>query len=158
MRTFSLLKELPVYEVSSGKKLGEVLDLSITGNGKIEGLLIKTGALFKKTFLIRVSDVSSFGMDGIMVEDRKALTPLQGQPEYTFEHHRGLTGKVIMSSEGEKLGLLSDVYFTEEVGTIVGYELTDGFFSDITEGKKVVKTIEPPTFGKDAIIVNVNPV
>ena len=27
----------------------------------------------------------------------------------------------------------------EEVGTIIGYELSDGFFSDIMEGKRVVK-------------------
>ncbi len=57
--------------------------------------------------------------------------------------------------EGEKLGIVEDVYFQEELGTIVGYECTDGFFSDLKEGKRVVKTDEPPAIGKDTIIVNV---
>ena len=52
--------------------------------------------------------------------------------------------------------MLDDVYFLEEVGTIVGYELTDGFFSDITQGKRVIRTPHPPKIGKDAIIVSVN--
>ena len=47
---------------------------------------------------------------------------------------------MMISKEGERLGLLEDVYFLEEVGTIVGYELSDGFFSDIMEGKRVIKT------------------
>ena len=46
----------------------------------------------------------------------------------------------MISEEGEPLGFLKDVYFQEEVGTIVGYEITDGFFSDITEGKQVIKS------------------
>ncbi|MFK4997612.1 PRC-barrel domain-containing protein [Bacillus sp. N9] len=61
-----------------------------------------------------------------------------------------------LSNEGKQLGLLDDVYFLEEVGTIVGYELTDGFFSDITEGKRVIRTPIPPKIGKDAMIVSVN--
>ncbi len=43
----------------------------------------------------------------------------------------------------------------EEVGTIIGYELSDGFFSDIMEGKQVIKADQPPAIGKDAIIVDV---
>jgi uncharacterized protein YrrD len=83
------------------------------------------------------------------------LEALEHPPEFTLEHHKCLTGKMVMSSEGEKLGLVEDVYFMEELGTIVGYECTDGFFSDIKEGKRVVKTIHPPAIGKDTIIVNV---
>ena len=38
--------------------------------------------------------------------------------------------------------------------TIEAYELTDGFFADIAEGKKVVKASgEPLSIGKDAIVI-----
>ena len=62
---------------------------------------------------------------------------------------------MMISKEGERLGFLEDVYFMEEVGTIIGYELSDGFFSDIMEGKRVIRADQPPAIGKDAIIVNV---
>ena len=155
MRTFSLLKGLPVIEIKSGAKLGEVSDLRISADGLVKGLLVKKGALLKKTFLIDIDDVSSFGWDSVMIEEQSFLKSEKNADDYTFESENSLVGKVMMTREGEKLGLLEDVYFQEEVGTIVGYELSDGFFSDMLEGKRVVKTKAPPAIGKDAIIVNV---
>ncbi|WP_423407496.1 PRC-barrel domain-containing protein [Heyndrickxia sp. MSNUG] len=155
MRTFSRLKGLPVYELASGQKLGEVCDVSISSNGSVVGLLVKKGAFIKKMCQVKVANVASFGCDGIMVKDLSALEPMETEPEYTFVHNQSLAGKLLLSEEGEQLGLVDDVYFMEELGTIVGYELTDGFFSDITNGKRVIKSIGPPAIGKDAIIVTV---
>jgi uncharacterized protein YrrD len=155
LRTISLLKGLPVYELSGGKKLGEVCDVSISSNGSVVGLLVKNGAFIKKMRQIKIADVASFGSDGIMIKDQSALGHVEPEPEYTFEHSQSLAGKQLLSSDGEQLGLLDDVYFSEELGTIVGYELTDGFFSDIANGKRVIKSIGPPAIGKDAIIVTV---
>ncbi|MFE8703276.1 PRC-barrel domain-containing protein [Cytobacillus sp. FJAT-54145] len=158
MRTFSLLKGLPVIVKSSGNKIGDVYDISISNNGMVKGLLIKKGALFKKMLFIDIQNITSFGQDGVMIEDSSKVETLKNSADYTFDSSHKLTGKILMSSKGEKLGLLEDVYFQEELGTIVGYECSDGFFSDITEGKRVIKTNEPPTIGKDTIIVNVNEV
>lgn len=155
MRTFSLLKGLPVIEINRGTKIGDVCDLSISRHGVVTGLIVRKGSLFKRTFLLEVKDVSSFGWDGVMIESEEVLEPIKKTDEYTFESQNSLTGKMMMTREGERLGLLEDVYFHEELGTIVGYELSDGFFSDMLEGKRVVKTEVPPAIGKDAIIVNV---
>jgi uncharacterized protein YrrD len=132
LRTFSLLKGLPVYELAGGKKLGEVCDVSISSDGSVIGLLVKKGAFIKKTCQIKITEVASFGSDGIMINSQSALEQLDSEPEYTLEHNQSLAGKKLLSKEGEQLGLLEDVYFMEELGTIVGYELTDGFFSDIS--------------------------
>lgn len=155
MRTFSLLKGLPIFELKTGSKIGEVCDLNISNDGMVRGLLVKKGVFFKKTYVISVQNVSSFGFDGVMIEDRDVLEPLTEHKEFTFENRDRLFGRMMMTNEGERLGMLEDVYFLEEAGTIVGYELSDGFFSDIIEGKRVVRTDEPPAIGKDAIIVNV---
>ena len=157
MRTFSLVKGLPVIELESGANLGEVSDLSITSDGKINGLLVKKSALFKRNQFINLRNIVAFGWDGIMVQEDQVLETIQNPPEFTLEHQNSLMGKMVMTTEGEQLGLVDDVYFMEELGTIVGYECTDGFFSDIKEGKRVVKTVVPPAIGKDTIIINVKP-
>jgi uncharacterized protein YrrD len=146
---------MPIFELKTGSKIGEVCDLNISNNGIVRGLLVKKGVFFKKTYIINVQNVSSFGFDGVMIEDREVLEPLTEHKEFTFENRDRLSGRMMMTNEGERLGMLEDVYFLEEAGTIVGYELSDGFFSDIIEGKRVVRTDEPPAIGKDAIIVNV---
>lgn len=155
LRTFSLLKGLPVIEINSGTKIGEVSDLRITSDGVVKGMLVRTGAILKKTFTLDIKDVSSFGWNGVMIENRGLLTAIKNPEDYTFESVNRIAGKVMMTREGQKLGFLEDVYFHEEVGTIIGYELSDGFFSDMLEGKRVVKTDMPPAIGKDTIIVNV---
>jgi uncharacterized protein YrrD len=155
LRTFSLLKGLPVYEMQKGKKIGEVCDLNITNTGIVKGLILKKNGIFKKSQTIDIEDVSSFGWDGVMIDNDHVLKALTNTPEYTLQHHQQLQGKVVMTTEGERLGILEDVYFMEELGTIVGYEISDGFFSDVTEGKQVVKTSESPAIGEDAIIVKV---
>ncbi|MGN7295576.1 PRC-barrel domain-containing protein [Ferdinandcohnia sp. SAFN-114] len=159
MRTFSLLKDLPVYDEKSAEELGRVSDLCITSDGKVNALILKGKGLFERDRVVPMESISSIGDDGVMVSDRSLLELLDNEadtPTYFLHTHHGLFRKPLLSSEGQKLGLLEDVYFTEEVGTIIGYEVTDGFFADITEGKKVIKTNEPLKIGEDVIVVSIN--
>jgi uncharacterized protein YrrD len=156
LRTFSLLKGQPVFETKGGTKIGEVSDLYITSSGKVKGLLVKKGVFFKQNCFLDIQKVASFGWDGVMIEDTAHLEKLKTSPEYTLTHQHSLNGTMMLTKSGDSLGLLKDVYFQEELGTIVGYEITDGFFSDITEGKQVIQSETPPAIGKDAIIVDVN--
>jgi uncharacterized protein YrrD len=156
LRTFSLLKGQPVFETNSGQKIGEICDLCISSNGTVKGLLVKKGVFFKQSFFLDIQKVASFGLDGVMIEDNIQLKKLKDDPEYTLTHQHSLDGMMMLSKSGESLGLLKDVYFQEELGTIIGYEITDGFFSDLTEGKQVIQSEKPLAIGKDAIIVDVN--
>ncbi|MDN3018643.1 PRC-barrel domain-containing protein [Paenibacillus sp. BSR1-1] len=156
MRTFSLLKGQPVFDTKKGTKIGEIHDLCISSNGKVNGLLVKKGVFFKQSYFLDIQKVASFGWDGVMIEDADELEKLKESPEYTLTHQHSLDGMMMLTKSGESLGMLKDVYFQEEVGTIVGYEITDGFFSEITEGKQVVQSGKPLAIGKDAIIVDVD--
>jgi uncharacterized protein YrrD len=156
LRTFALLKGQPVYESKTGSKIGEVTDLCISNDGLVKGLLVKKGVFFKQSYFLDIQGVLSFGWDGVMIEESDSLEKLKTNPEYTLYHQHSLNGKMLISKSGESLGLLEDVYFHEELGTIVGYEITDGFFSDITEGKQIIQSEKPPAIGKDAIIVDVD--
>lgn len=122
-------------------------------SGTVEGLLVKKGVFFKQSCFLDIQNVESFGWDGVMIEDENALEKAKESSEFTSAH--SLEGMMMLSKSGNSLGLLKDVYFQEELGTIVGYEITDGFFSDIMEGKQVIQTGKPLTIGKDAIIVDV---
>lgn len=158
LRTYSLLKDLPVFDEKEGKILGKVSDICISHEGNVSALVMKGKGLFERDRLVPIDCISSFGKDGVMVSDCMKLERLDQKadsPTYFLHSHQGLFRKPIMTSEGEKLGLLEDVYFTEELGTIIGYEVTDGFFADITEGKKVVKSNQPLTIGEDVIVVDI---
>jgi uncharacterized protein YrrD len=155
LRTFSLLKEVPVYDKNVGKKLGTIKDLCLNTNGNIEGLVLDPKGWFSRQAVIPIHCISSFGYDGIMVNDEAELKKYFTDDEFLFTHpQKGIYGKPLLSAEGEKLGIVEDVYFNEELGTIVGYEVTEGFFADLKEGRKVVKTEKPLVFGKDVLFVH----
>lgn len=159
LRTLSLLKGLPVYNEKTGKILGQVVDLCINNSGQVDSLLLDGKGMFQRDRLIPLNQISSFGTDGVMVTCEIEALPIvhTNKAIHFLNSHHGLFRKPVLTAEGEKLGLLEDVYFQEEMGTIIGYEITDGFFADITEGKKVVKTKRPITVGKDVIVVDVKP-
>ncbi|MCD8501427.1 MAG: hypothetical protein LRY71_06700 [Bacillaceae bacterium] len=49
---------------------------------------------------------------------------------------------------------MEDVYFDEDSGTIVGYEVTDGLIADIKEGKKLIKTSTPLKIGEEVLVID----
>lgn len=142
LRTFSTVEGLPVIALSSGVECGQVLDLLYEG-GCVTGFLINPKGWFAKHLFLPVSAVSSFGQDGVMIEGSHVLKPFSKTEKKAIplkSGRRRLHGMPLLTKEGEKLGLVEDVYFLEEMGTIVGYEVTDGLVADLLEGRKVVKS------------------
>nr|WP_257967904.1 PRC-barrel domain-containing protein [Peribacillus deserti] len=147
------MKNLPVY-TEQGEKIGEVCDLMISRNGQINEVVVSKKHLFKKPKTIGVKQIFTCGPDGILVKNiAESPSPDTSKP---ISYHQNVDGKRLLTAKGEDLGIVKDVYFTEDLGTIVGYEFSDGFFSDITEGKHIARTTLPAAIGKDAIIINVN--
>jgi len=148
---------MPVYDCK-GSLVGEVCDICITDEGRVKSLIVKGKGFFHKLFSVPMDRVKSFGRQAIVLQECEQWTKYkETQNEYSMFHYQPIAQRYMISGSGEELGLLEDVYFQEEVGTIIGYELTDGFFSDMLEGKRVIHSAHPPKFGKDAIIVTVKP-
>lgn len=155
MRTFSRVIGMLIYDMASGNKIGRVKDLCIEEPGHIKGLIIDGKGLFHRAKFLPFEYIHSFGEEGIMVGEH-ALTPIAKKDGQVYYHHfHGIKGKSFITGEGDKLGLLDDVYFEEETGTIVGYEVTDGFFADLSEGKQIVKNPSDLVIGKDTVVVSV---
>jgi uncharacterized protein YrrD len=154
LRTFSLVKGLPVYDRETGKVLGKISDLCFTENGKIEGFMIEGKGFFERRRYIPIRFVTAIGANGVMVINSSSIKHATNTKEgYSLYTHRRIAGKPVITSAGEKLGLLEDVYFHENLGTIEGYEISDGFFADLTEGKKRIDNATL-TIGEEAIIVD----
>ncbi|WP_017755909.1 PRC-barrel domain-containing protein [Calidifontibacillus oryziterrae] len=159
MRTFSSIKDLPVYNGGSGKELGKVIDLCFDENGTVNGLMIDPKGLLKKNMLIPLVKIASLGMDGVMLSNEPAeikLNETEKKDRVLHRVHDRIIGKPLVTTEGEKLGLVEDVYFQEELGTIIGYEVSDGFFSDMAEGRKLYRSKNPLTIGESILIVDLD--
>lgn len=139
----------------TGKKLGQVYDLLFDDEGELRGVQLDAKGIWRKGPIIPIEQILSIGED--------ALTVATDEVNFSFDPaitlhsildgNVKLKGKQVITTNGVELGVVEDVYFHQDMGTIIGYELTDGFLSDITKGRKVLPVNEPYTVGEDAIIV-----
>lgn len=151
---------LPVFVMDTGKQVGVVLDAWFDEHWRLQGLVLE----YAKWFAIKVrtvpwSSVLSCGEDAVFIKDESQLMTSKRQLL-----QRGFSTGVIhlkdmpiITVTGSQLGRVSDVYFHPLQDTqIVGYELTDGFVSDLMEGRKWLKAprnMQDILLGQDAIIV-----
>jgi uncharacterized protein YrrD len=145
-----------VMNVNSGEIVGRVHDLLFDREGRLKGLLLEKKYWFRKVPYLPVSQLLSIGEDLVTIEAEPQLTneSIEDGWVHLVNGDQKMKGVPVITSNGQQLGILEDVYFQEEVGTIIGYELSDGFFSDLMEGRRMIKKPNKLFIGKDAFVVH----
>jgi uncharacterized protein YrrD len=146
---------LSIIHVKTGKKLGTVSDLLFDRGGQWRGIVLENGGLFKRKKYIPSDQICSLGKDAVMVDNTQAILPFDGQAKKwicLYSGDKKLKGRTILTDSGYEMGMVENVYFMEEVGMLIGYEVSDGLISDIKEGRKVLKTFQPLVWGEDVLI------
>jgi len=152
---------LPVIDEKTGRRAGKVLDLWFDEHWSLRGLLLKAGRWWFKRYcdVAPWESVTALGPDAVLLSDAGAVRRYDAA-EIGRTFHTGrirLKDLPVVTDEGRQLGRVSDVYFQENQGTpITGLELTDGFVSDLLEGRKRLKFPADPglvKLGEDAILV-----
>lgn len=147
---------LPVMEVETGKQLGVVEDLLLDKKDQLSGVLIEAKHWFSTPRYVPWEEIIAFGEDAVTVTSVDALLmwrednrlhPLRTGEDQWFDIP-------VMTMNGKQLGRIQDVYFDGKVDKqIVGYELTDGFVTDLMEGRKWLPIDDKVKKGTDAIFV-----
>jgi uncharacterized protein YrrD len=150
-----------VLNVQSGEIIGSVDDLLFDREGSLLGVILEKKHWFTKEPFLPLENITSIGEDLVTVqEDVQTQTnhvPLSGGAMETYRlvgGHKPIKGVPVITSNGKQIGILEDVYFQEEMGTIIGYELSDGFFSDLMEGRRMIKKPDKLLMGKDAFVIH----
>lgn len=147
---------LPIYATSSGKQIGRVRDMLFDHHQQLFGLLVEGKGWVKRRSYIPADRIATIGLDAVTVDNESVIQPLTEEHEDMIgvcSGKRKLKGLPVLTATGSELGRLENVYFLEKVGTLIGYELTDGLLTDLKEGRKALRTAERLTWGDDALIV-----
>ncbi|MFT9486995.1 MAG: PRC-barrel domain-containing protein [Tepidibacillus sp.] len=146
---------LPVIDLSSGKKIGVTKDVYFDENGELKGIAVESDGLFGKRQYLAFEHIGAIGDDAITVGTKRFLTSLDLIEQYygIYSGKKRYKGLPVFTTNGHELGQIQDVYFMEEMGKILGYELSDGFLTDVTEGRKVIQYPKRMVLGEDAMIV-----
>ncbi|MOA30890.1 PRC-barrel domain protein [compost metagenome] len=98
----------------------------------------------------------AYGEDAVMIRNQQAIQQWDAeniQLTYLAGGNK-LRELPVLTGDGIIIGYVSDVYFDQEMGnTITGIEISDGFISDLMEGRKMLPFIPEMTKGENVIMV-----
>ncbi|WP_429368297.1 PRC-barrel domain-containing protein [Paenibacillus sp. DS2015] len=148
---------LSVFDVEAGKEIGKVYDFMLSPDWKIQGLELEGKGLFSRSAkVVDWGDIIAYGEDAVMVHNQQAVHKLKADNiQFTYSLGKNkLKDLPVLTKEGVRLGVISDVYFDQEMGnTILSLEISDGFVTDLMEGRKWLPCTSDMAIGENAVMV-----
>ncbi|AMB90531.1 prc-barrel domain-containing protein [Bacillus altitudinis] len=132
MRTCRELEGLTIYTDELSYSLGAIKDICFLAGGSCGGYVLDGKK--KDCAFIPFSAGDKLTDKGLYVSCQKGIEIDTTAPSFFF--FSKLKKKMIRTPDGETLGVLEDVYFCMNSGTIVAYELSDGFFTELSGIRK----------------------
>ncbi|AIG25645.1 photosystem reaction center subunit H [Brevibacillus laterosporus] len=148
---------LPVLAMNTGEEIGIVRDILCDLHLQVIGLVLQEAGWFQQGRYIHSNHIGTIGDDFITVEDKNVVTSMRhldtNQMFCLFTGEHALKGKQAVTETGAWLGKVEDVYFSVDWERMVGYELSDGWIADITEGRKRINAASPVSIGNEHLII-----
>jgi len=150
---------LPVLHAGGGK-VGRVQDVWFDDSWRFCGVVLREPFPWPRrpARVVRKERIVSWGEDALMIDGTDAVETVDGRrPLRTFDTGPvRLKDRPVYTVDGRELGRVSDVYFRpEEDKPWIGYELSDGFLADVTDGRRrlFLPGDAEAVIGEDAILV-----
>lgn len=148
---------LNVFDLNNGKQVGKVLDILLNEDWTISGIQLKGKRLFSSNIkAVLWDDIVAYGEDAVMIRNQQAIQKWDAENIQLTYLAGGskLRELPVLTGDGIIIGYVSDVYFDQEMGnTITGIEISDGFISDLVEGRKMLPFTPEMTKGENVIMV-----
>ncbi len=113
-----------VVGFAEGQRIDTVKDVLISGtNDAIVALLVDEGGLLSSSRVVPIEAVRSFGRDAVVVADVNSVVSASSYPEVKaiLNRKEQLLGKRVLTDDGNLMGSVSDMYFDEATGRILGF-------------------------------------
>lgn len=147
-----------IVAISNGQKIETVHDIVLDHQAnQVLGLLVDEGGWFRAAKVVPFGRIRSFGEHAIMIADPSDVTSTRedGRLAEVLDSRVNLVGMALLTTDGQQLGRISDVYFDEQTGRVEGYDATGGLFADLSHGRTFVPAPDSVQIGTDAAIVPV---
>ncbi len=156
MRKGKTLIGKDVLSLADGAKLNTVKDVIIgQENDEIVALLVDEGGLLSSSQVVPVEAIQSFGKDAVVIANSRAVVPASRYPRVNEILNRkdSLMGKRVFTEMGEQKGSISDMYFDEGTGRILGFEVSGGLVNNVASGKSYLPVEDITRMGPDVVYI-----
>lgn len=143
---------LPVINLNSGEKIGEVDDvIFIPISKEIKGVLVKN----KNKYFVPNHNIHKIGEDAIIINNRNALQKFNKTFGIGIKNgDQNIIGEKVITKSGSEKGMISDLVIDENKQILIGYELSEGIIQDLLEGRNILSIEQDLYFGEDTLILD----
>lgn len=151
---YSEVLNLPVICAGSGKKAGSVTDVVFSpGNREVKALLLEDRGLSLKKRAVFLEDMLKLGNDAVIIDSMSCVSSIGRTAFAKAFGKRGLLGLRVFSKAGGDIGVVKDILFDIQTGRIEGFEISDGLFQDVMQGRKILPLIGKTELGEEFAVV-----
>ncbi|MGI6669060.1 MAG: PRC-barrel domain-containing protein [Acetivibrionales bacterium] len=154
LHRYSEVLNLPVICGGSGKKAGSVTDVVFSpGSREVKAFLLDDMGISLKKRAVFLGDVTKLGKDAVIIGSMNCISSI-GRTAFAKAFGKsGLLGLKVFSKAGGEIGVVKDVLFDVQTGRIEGFEISDGFFQDVMQGRKILPLIGRAELGGEFAVV-----
>ena len=145
-----------IISYNDGAKVGSVKDLLIgMNNDRVVAMLVEEGGLLSSPKAVPFEFVTSFGKDAVVMTDLKGIIAVDNYPEADeiLARNDKLLDKKVFTETGEDYGKITDVFFSEQGGHVVGYEVSGGVIENVKSGTSYLPLEDIVNIGPDVILI-----
>ena len=147
MRRTREIVGLPVLNLRSGDTIGWISDVVFNDKArKVNGVVLEGGHFFHSAKGIPRKYIAAVGKDALTISDY-VVQEIQGT-KWSEK-----VGNQIFTQGGEAQGTIEDVFLDDSAENIVGFEVSDGLFSDLIAGRGTILLENVMVDGRDVLIV-----
>lgn len=156
MRKGSDVIDKAIVAFNTGKRIARVQDIIFDQReNQILAFLIDEGGLFRSPRMVPLMSIQAIGVDAVVVPSADVIMPITASPTIEGIYRQGVVvkGTRLLTSDGQYLGTVADLYFDEKSGAIEGYEASGGLFADAYTGRSFIPAPHTLQIGRDITFV-----
>lgn len=133
------IKGIPVIGLQDGRRLGYVDGPVFDENDCLTGFILENRGLLPSRKYIALDNMLRVDRNSCVVYNSNSIEkiPLSVKSR-RHSGHEDMLGKDVKNTAGTSLGVVKDLVYSTETGSIQGLELSKGFIDDAVEGRNVV--------------------
>ena len=139
-----------------GKRVAQIQDLIFDQHdNQLLGFLVQEAGLFRTAQVIPLNAVQSIGTHAVIIPSQDVIVAARSIPEIEQVLNReiALKGTRILTTAGQYLGSVVDLFFNEQTGNIEGYEASGGLFADAYSGRSFIPSPQTIKIGEEVTFV-----
>ena len=147
------VKGIPIVCLKDESRAGFLMEPVYDEVNCIVGFLVdQIGLSFGRKF-VALEDCLRIDKNNCIIYSSSAIRKLPRKRKYKRNNDmEKLLGRNVVTRDGKGLGVVRDLVFDIETGSIEGFELSRGFMEDVVQGRNLLLLRDGVEFAEDHII------